>query len=162
KLADRGVILLIAGDGRKRRQWEDEARRLHPQLRAIFTGRIPYRQAGDYISLADVCAMPLTSKRNARIGVSPIKLYAYLACGKPIVATQIRGFEFLQTEGLGTTIPCGDIDAYAGALRDWLNKTPAQAGHISRRARAYAEKHCGWDRIAQSVFAVCRTLRKSE
>ncbi|MBN1846021.1 MAG: glycosyltransferase, partial [Sedimentisphaerales bacterium] len=28
KLADRGVILLIAGDGRKRRQWEDEARRL--------------------------------------------------------------------------------------------------------------------------------------
>ena len=157
KLPAKRPTLLIVGDGKGREQFESEAKKIITQARVIFTGRVPYREAPLYISLANVCALPRTKEVNARIGLSPIKLFAYLACGKPIVATKIRGFEFLEESGLGSVVACRDDKAFAEALEEWL-KNPQKQKEAGCRAQNYAEENCGWDRSAQEVFAVCREL----
>ncbi len=153
----RRIVLLIVGDGSERTRLETEATNLPERVRVIFTGRVPYKQAPLYISLANICAMPLTEQRNARIGVSPIKLFAYLACGKPIIATAIRGFEFLKEMEFGFIVPCADVRAYSEAIRHWL-ENPQRINGMASRTRRYAEENCGWDRTAREVYAVCREI----
>ncbi len=158
---EKNIVLLIVGDGKDRARLEAEAANLPAYIRVIFTGRVPYQQSPLYISLADICAMPLTEQRNARIGVSPIKLFAYLACGKSIIATAIRGFDFLEEMELGSIVPCADAIAYSEAIRDWLEH-PQRIKDTESSARRYAEENCGWDRTARQVYAVCRDLAASQ
>jgi len=154
KIDQGNLVLIIVGDGSQKSKLEEQACHIPKNIRIIFTGNIPYREAPNYISLADICVLPRTREVNAKIGLSPIKLYAYLACGKPIVASEIEGFEFLQQENLGTLVPCGDANAFAAALRDWLNN-PRRRQEISPLIRKYAEENCGWEKTARSVFEVC-------
>lgn len=148
------AVLLIVGEGSQREQLEEQARRLSQRVRVVFTGHVPYRQAPAYICLADVCALPRTREVNEKTGLSPIKLYAYLACGKPVVASRIDGLEFLEEAGLGTLVTCGDVDGFASALQNRL-EDPRDRKALARRIRDYAESHCGWEKTAKSVFEVC-------
>lgn len=55
-------------------------------------GQKPYELMPNYINTFDVCIMP--HKVNAYTdGMSPLKLYEYLACGKPVVTTPVAGIE---------------------------------------------------------------------
>lgn len=152
----RRPVLVIVGDGTTRRGLESEAAHLAGRTRVVFTGTIPHADVPAYIRLADVCAMPFTRTRNERIGLSPMKLFAYLACGKYVVSSRVPGLEFIADEGLGELTPCGDADAMAAALARRLAE-PAGRADAERRARDHAEQHCGWERAAREVLEVCRT-----
>jgi alpha-maltose-1-phosphate synthase len=178
ELQGQKVVLLIVGDGIDRARLEAEAALLPAPLRVIFTGRVPNKQAPVYISLAAICTLPRTRAVNERIGLSPIKLFSYLACGKPVVASRIGGLEFLEANGLGTLVSCGDAEAFAQALSYWLNVTQKpkdrvgqgptlpeknkKTAEIQGKARRYAEEHCGWDRTAKAVYEVCGELVASK
>jgi glycosyltransferase involved in cell wall biosynthesis len=153
----RNKTLLIIGDGDSKSIFEAEAKRLPAKHQVVFTGSIPYDQVGEYVCLADVCAAPFTTERNAPIGLSPIKLYSYLACGKPVMATEMAGFDFLEEHNLGTLVPPGDAEAFAAAITKWL-EDPEDPVERSLRIRRYAEQHCGWDRTARQVLDVCERV----
>ena len=54
----------------------------------IFLGKKDYRDLPRYIKGFDVCVIPF--KINAlTVGVNPVKLYEYLAAGKPVVSTDL-------------------------------------------------------------------------
>jgi glycosyltransferase involved in cell wall biosynthesis len=55
-------------------------------------GLKPLNQIPAYLQFFDVCLLPLKIEANKRMG-SPLKLYDYLASGKPIVATKVSGTE---------------------------------------------------------------------
>jgi len=151
------VVLLIVGDGSDRTRLEAEAVALPEHVCVIFTGRVPYQQAPLYISLADICAMPRTRAVNERIGLSAIKLFSYLACGKPVIATRIRGLEILEEKGLGSLAPFENAKAFSALLHEWLENQPKRAA-VLHKARRYAKDNCGWDRTAQNVYQVCLNL----
>lgn len=155
QLAERNPVLLIVGDGFKQNSIEAKIRTLNHPERIVMTGAVPYHEVPNYIALADVCTMPFTVERNREIGLSPLKLFSYLACGKPIVATKIDGFEFLEEEKMGSLVPIGDAEAFAAAMKDWLEK-PVDREEQRLRIRSYAEAHCGWDRTARCVLEVCK------
>lgn len=155
QLADINPVLLIVGDGFKRTSIEARIRTLNHPERVVMTGAVPYHEVPNYIALADICTMPFTVERNREIGLSPLKLFSYLACGKPIVATKIDGFEFLEEEKMGSLVPIGDAEAFAVAMKQWLEK-PVDREEQRMRIRTYAETHCGWDRTARQVLEVCK------
>ncbi len=160
KLEDRPPVLLVVGEGSERKVLEEEARRLPDRVRIHFTGNVPYRSVPRHISLAEVCVMPFTRRRNEKIGLSPLKLHAYLSCGKPVVSTRIPGFEFLETENLGTLVPCEDPDALALALKSWL-ENPERQKETGRRARRHAEENASWEITARKVLEICGRVAKS-
>ena len=159
QLAERNPVLLIVGDGFKQNSIEARIRTLNHPERIVMTGAVAYHEVPNYIALADVCTMPFTVERNREIGLSPLKLFSYLACGKPIVATKIDGFEFLEEEKMGSLVPIGDAEAFAVAMKEWLEK-PVDREEQQLRIRSYAEAHCGWDRTARCVLEVCKGVIK--
>lgn len=154
-----GIVLLIVGDGQDRARLEAEAAILPSHIRVIFTGRVPYTKAPLYISLADICTMPRTRAVNERIGLSPIKLFSYLACGKPIVATRIRGLEILEEKELGSLVSFEDVKAFSEQLYEWL-ENKSKRDTIAPKSRRYAEENCGWDQTARKVLTVCKHVVK--
>jgi glycosyltransferase involved in cell wall biosynthesis len=161
QIQNRSPVLLIVGGGDQQSQLEEQAKQLPNQARVVFVGYVPYREVPPYICLANVCVMPFTKKRNEKIGLSPIKLYSYLACGKPVVASKIRGLEFLEENGLGSLVPCKDSKAFASALTHWLEK-PYLLEEISLKARRYAQDNCGWEKTAISVAQACQRVARTD
>jgi glycosyltransferase involved in cell wall biosynthesis len=56
-----------------------------------FTGPVPYDRVPDFMRAFDVCITPHRSSEFTE-SLNPIKLWEYLAAGKPIVSTNVAGF----------------------------------------------------------------------
>lgn len=73
-------------------QRQEDADRLRPYANVRLTGAVPYQDLPAYIKAFDVCIIPhlvnpLTDSMN------PLKLFEYLATGRPIVTTRVGGVD---------------------------------------------------------------------
>jgi glycosyltransferase involved in cell wall biosynthesis len=65
----------------------------------ILQGFVPYEQLPDYYAGFDITIIPFKGERLAQ-GISPIKLYEYLAAGKPVVASKMPDTIQLSSPGV--------------------------------------------------------------
>ena len=76
----------------------------------ILTGFLPFEQMPQYINLADICINPFQIN-NATRDIIPGKIYQYLACAKPVLATPLEGMKsLLPNEDYGVVY--SDIDEF--------------------------------------------------
>ena len=109
--------------------------------------RQPRADMAEYLALADVLVSP-----RAYGGNLPLKIFDYLAAGRPIVATDIPTHRTVLTEGRAVLVEPG-ADSLASGILDVLND-PDRARRLGVAARAYAETHLGWGRFVESVDAL--------
>lgn len=65
--------------------------RLRRLPNVLLLGARPYKTLPGYLKAFDVCLIPYTPAHPFNIHCSPLKLYEYLATGKPIVSTDLPG-----------------------------------------------------------------------
>lgn len=150
---------LIVGDGRMKPQLEKQAASLKLQDKFIFTGKVPYSHIPLYINASDICVAPFPYKRNARIGLSPLKIGEYLACGKPVVTTRISGLEYIESEHLGLLCdPDSPLDLACSILQLLTNQ--ALYNSIAQNTRPYITANRSWPINArQTAEFLEKTLR---
>jgi teichuronic acid biosynthesis glycosyltransferase TuaH len=68
-----------------------QTRRLTETSRVILQDAVPYNQIPQYMRAFDACMTPHRLNKFVE-SLQPIKLWEYLAAGKPIVATGVAGF----------------------------------------------------------------------
>jgi glycosyltransferase involved in cell wall biosynthesis len=81
--------LMLVGDGDDRNRLEQIAAQPEVKDRVIFTGSIPYENAPDYISAFDIGICHLPDELIFRYSF-PMKILEYLACGIPVMASEIE------------------------------------------------------------------------
>jgi len=94
--------LLIVGDGEQRRTLESIIAKLGLKDKIIITGFQPYQTMAQYINLADVCINSFIPNATTN-DIFPGKTVQFLACGKPLVNTQLAGVKAMlsdQTQGI--------------------------------------------------------------
>jgi glycosyltransferase involved in cell wall biosynthesis len=74
--------------------WTDEIRALLGRPNVRFHGRIAFDAVAPAIDSFDVCLMPHRDNSLSR-SMSPLKLFQYVARGKPVVSTPVAGLESL-------------------------------------------------------------------
>jgi glycosyltransferase involved in cell wall biosynthesis len=93
--------ILIVGDGdafpdlqriRDENQMEDTL---------ILTGKQPYEKIPEYIAASDICMLPADPKEKIMQDIVPIKMYEYMAIGKPVICTKLLGIMREFGEGNG-------------------------------------------------------------
>jgi glycosyltransferase involved in cell wall biosynthesis len=149
--------LLLIGDGVERGRLEALAAPLGD--RVCFTGALPHQAVGAALSACDILAAPFpASERNRRTGVSPLKVFEYLALGRPVLASALPGLEFIERERLGMLCAPDDPAALAQRLTALLDLPAAERAIIGARARAAAESRYSWDNITAGLIAFAEGL----
>ncbi|TRZ89277.1 MAG: glycosyltransferase [Methanosarcinales archaeon] len=59
--------------------------------RLILTGKVPFGDIPKYLA-ADICLLP-AYKNEIMMNIVPIKIYEYMAMGKPVIATELPGIQ---------------------------------------------------------------------
>jgi len=118
----------------------------------LHAGRVAHERVPDYIAAADICAYVLKAP-SEHFGFSPLKVYEYMACGRPVVAAtdlaEIRSF--INEEGVGMATGL-EVDAFASAMRD-LVRNPDRRRRLGERGRALAESRFPWSKTVDGVEA---------
>ncbi len=145
--------LLLVGDGHTRPELIALARQRGLKDAVSFVGRVGFEEVPWWIGASDVCVV---LHRPVRFypGDS-MKLWEYLACARPVVATAGEGYgDLVEKLGAGLSVKGDDPVALAeGVLRVFRN--PALAKKMGQSGRAAVVHSHTWDARAVELEHVC-------
>lgn len=148
------VTVLIVGGG-ELKQWLLKTvcqMKLNDHVRLY--DEVDHAQVPTYISACDVCML---LKKPLSSGYSPLKLYEYMACQRPVVASRLHGFECLEAEQAGFLVNPENPEEVADAIITLL-KDEALRKKMGENGRAYVEKYHTWKKVAKEVSEICETV----
>lgn len=153
---------LIIGDGIMKDNLLKLCRELGVEGKLIFTGVVPYDRVPLYINASDICIAPFILARNAKIGLSPLKLYEYMACGKPVVASDISGVsDVLESSGGGIPVLPENPGALAEGVLNLL-ENPGLRKKLGSKGLSYVTENYSWYSVAKKVNEVCKSGLEAE
>jgi glycosyltransferase involved in cell wall biosynthesis len=128
----------------------ERAARVHPGV--IFLGARPYRELPDNLAAADVCVLPNTALDRVSVSfTSPLKLLAYMATGKPIVASDLSSVRELTGEGAAFLVEPDNPQVLANGI-ELVIRDVSLAGRLAGNARARAGDF-DWQTRAKRLLA---------
>ena len=127
------VFLMVGGHPDQVAHYQNRVETHGLQERFIFTGQVKPQEVNSYINCADVLVSPRISGTN-----TPLKLYAYLRSGVPIVATRLwTHTQVLNEDVAALTDPTAP--AFADGIISVLKKRQL-AKMMQRRANELADR----------------------
>jgi len=119
----------------------------------VVLGKVPNKDLPKYYSSADCFALPTISE-----GL-PKALLEAMACGCPVIATNVSGNPEVVNSRTGYLVPAKD----SGALRDAIIEIMEDSAAAKKRARAGAELIRGeftWKKAAKNYAVLYKKLAK--
>lgn len=152
------VRFLILGDGPMRDTWQIMLTESNLGSYFIFPGFVPYERVPSYCAVMDICVAPY---RKSAGDSSPVKIFDYLACGKPVVATDVgETRDFFANSGAVMIVPPEDPAALAQGLHSLIeNETLREA--MGKSGRAFIAGRYSRTQIAEIVETVAAKLLSS-
>jgi glycosyltransferase involved in cell wall biosynthesis len=138
--------LLLVCVGATEKDLVNWSRRVTPELQphVRLIPRQPRERIATYIALSDFLALPRGRTENA-----PLKLFDYMAAGKPIIATRVAAYEPLldQTRAF---ICEPTVESLAAAIVRACC-SPREAESVARASKQYAGRQFAWSRFVEFV-----------
>jgi glycosyltransferase involved in cell wall biosynthesis len=109
--------------------------------------RQPRDEMASFLAMADVLVSP-----RAYGGNLPLKIFDYLAAGRPIVATDIPTHRSVLDQERAVLVeptPAALAAGIGAVLAD-----PSRGRQLAAAAKSYANAHLGWDRFVSSVASL--------
>ncbi|MGI0080691.1 MAG: glycosyltransferase family 4 protein [Nitrososphaerales archaeon] len=156
----------------------EELRTAHPNLRALlvgpyyegykalaknlgldnlstFTGPIGYELVVGYINACDIMVALYEPDRNElrkRYGIgSPLKVLEYMACGKPVISTNVKPIDkVLYNKDSGYLVEPGNRKALIGAISNLLEDS-SLANSLAANGRRITERYYSWRSLANTI-----------
>ncbi|MEM2929174.1 MAG: glycosyltransferase family 4 protein [Nitrososphaerota archaeon] len=110
------IKFLIIGEGNLKNKLFNKVMKSKYKDNYIFTGMVNHNEIPLFINSSDICVAPFIKKRNYKTGLSPLKIFEYLACSKPVITSKIEGLEFIEQYGAGILIEPENKEDLYGAL----------------------------------------------
>jgi glycosyltransferase involved in cell wall biosynthesis len=119
-----------------------------------FTQHVPHDEIPHYLSAMDILVLP----RSNTYG-SPMKLFEYMASGKPVVAPRLGPITEIITDGVEGILfePENEQDMINAILRS-LDESARQLGDCARKK---VFKYHTWSQNAERILSIYRRLNDS-
>jgi glycosyltransferase involved in cell wall biosynthesis len=160
-LARRPARLRILGHGRKRqrKQLQKLACKLEVEAHVMVECPVPHRQVPEAVAAASICVAPLGyNERNVTQGCCPIKVLEYMACGKPIVASNLPVVrELVRPDVDALLFRPDDPHDLARCLLSLLDDA-SLAGQLSNNAAARARTDFTWQAARRRLLEVYQRI----
>lgn len=137
----------LLGDGPAKPALMERARREGLTDFVAFEPVVPKAAIFRVLQEADAFVMTTQHSPLYRWGISPNKLFDYLASGRPVIVGCNSPYEPVTEAGAGFTIPPADPAAMAAAIMRLADMEPETRAAMGRRGRAYVERHHDFVRL---------------
>lgn len=152
-----GLHLIIAGDGQLREALERDFNRRGLSRRVTFTGALLHEQVPAVIRSFDVALAPYP-RHDHDFYFSPLKLFEYMACGVPVVASRLGQIARIVRHGeTGLLYPPGDLAALVASC-DRLLSGAGLRQRLGEAAAKHVLHNYTWNHNATRVIALARRL----
>jgi glycosyltransferase involved in cell wall biosynthesis len=133
--------LVFVGDGAMRPDVEAAVAEMPD--RVLYLGRLPYDEVAQVVAHAVVSFVPMMAPERETM-FSPLKLYESMACGVPVVASDVVGISEVITEArCGILFAAGDARAIAEATAR-IVADPFEAREMGLRGREAVVARFSW------------------
>lgn len=145
------VYALLVGDGDARPAYAETAARLGLAERIRFAGTVDPAELPAAYRAADALVLP-SETRGEAFGMV---LLEAMACGRPVIATDLPGVRGVITHGVdGLLVPPGDAAALAAAIRNLAELPEAERHVMGWAGRQKSEGHFDWETIGVRLEAL--------
>jgi glycosyltransferase involved in cell wall biosynthesis len=152
------IFIAVGGSEKDLAQYREIARERNVSDRVLLYGHAPQSILAQYQQVADILLMPFPDKPHYRNHMSPVKMFEYLASGRPIIASDLPTIrEVLNVEN-AILIPPGNPQALAQAIYTLLSD-PKRAETLAVRARADVTQY-SWKNRAERILSHIRDSNK--
>jgi glycosyltransferase involved in cell wall biosynthesis len=91
KIKNKNIKLMIVGDGDAYQDLVNIRDTYQMDNQLILTGKQPYSKIPEFIAASNVCILPAYPDEIIMQDIVPIKIYEYMAMGKPVITTHLPG-----------------------------------------------------------------------
>ncbi len=148
--------LIVVGDGRLRAGFERYVWRHDMEGDVFFAGFVPAEERRRYFATCDVFCAPSTGQESFGI-----VLLEAMACGKPIVASNIAGYrDVLTNRREGLLVPVKDPAAISDALVELLSN-PARREELAEQGLRTVQQY-SWSRVARWILDYISEVRERQ
>ncbi len=146
------IKFIIVGDGELKGQLKKRAADMGLEEEVLFTGWVE-----DLASVyADLDVVTLTSLNEG----TPVSLIEAMACGKPVMATNVGGVRDLVKEEMnGLLVKSGDVGAFADKLISLL-ESPDRREHLGENGRRSVIDKYSKERLVGDIESLYRDLMR--
>jgi glycosyltransferase involved in cell wall biosynthesis len=148
-------FLIAGGEPVDVGRWKAEAERRGLENVAL-TGFVPNADIPVYQAACDVLLMPYQLHVAASSGgdiaryLSPMKLFEYMACGRPILSSDLPVLREVLSDSNAVLLPAEDPEAWTAVLKQ-LRDNPQAAAELGQRARQESGQYT-WEGRAARVL----------
>ena len=142
---------LLIGDGKLKEQIVQMVNDLNLTDNFIFINRVPYEEVPKYVNIFDVCV--ILKKKD--IPGSPLKLWEYMACGKPVIATNTEDFKVLEEYNAGILVDPEKPEEVADAIITLL-KNKELREEMGKNGWRYVVENRSWECVARELEKVMK------
>jgi len=147
------IKLMVVGDGDLYAPLLQMAAQRDVGDKIILTGKVPFEEVPSYVAAADICLLP-AYRNEIMMNIVPIKMYEYMAMGKPVIATKLPGI--IQEFGFENGI------IYVDNAEDVVTKARSmiERGVVTEEGEKASTlvKDCDWDTITDVFEAKLNRL----
>ncbi|WP_340817860.1 glycosyltransferase family 4 protein [Methanolobus sp. WCC4] len=151
------IRFLIVGDGVMRNELESMTNDNNTVDMFVFTGNVPFKDVPLYINSSDICIALFNEGRKC----SPLKVFEYLACGKPVIITDLGG----DTEIFRGIDSVFFLESrQPKSLADLISHVLPHVDNQKRviEARNFIVEKYAWENTAQRVVDICNKAMRNK
>ena len=144
------IEFFILGSGEALNELNNLVKKLGLTKRVILHAPVSYKKVPEYINRADVGILPLPNWPGWNVS-SPIKLFEYLACGKPVIATKISAhINILEGRNFVFWANSASPQDIANAIKEAYMKREYYT-NLGNKARKFVIENYTWEKQAQKL-----------
>ncbi|WP_082794332.1 glycosyltransferase family 4 protein [Thauera humireducens] len=128
----------------------------------VLTGRMPYAEMPAVFAAASALLVTLADSPALALTI-PSKLQAYLAAGRPVIASlNGEGANIVKESEAGFTCPAGDAEALAAAVLKLYGLAPSERNRMGSNGRRYFDKHFDPSKRLRELIELFQSLSREK
>ncbi|MGD0976853.1 MAG: glycosyltransferase [Minisyncoccia bacterium] len=142
------VLFIVGGPNDLKEQYKRGLSDDDSREKIVFTGQVDYQLIPIYLKAIDCAIIPLPNNQHAKT-TSPIKLFEYMAAGKPIIISKLAS--------LNEIVGCSDVLQFEpgnpqdlAKKMDFIINNPQIISQLSEHSKENAEKY-SWSNRARKI-----------